>query len=227
MATYDLTQAELSGVISGNLDASVRDFVLNYLFDDENSPGNSAFGHAQGMGHNNPPDDTIKVQISQGFQELDKKAEALVLNNEHGVVETGGKLEAIIQNVSGDSDLRVTGNQDVLVATGTGDNFVDMQNTGDDIVLTGSGQDTVFDGAGNDTILAGDGNDRSPVATATSSCSTARPATTRSSAATATSTRCRAATVVTSCSAAMATTSSSRAATRTTSSSAATATATC
>jgi Ca2+-binding RTX toxin-like protein len=159
MATYDLTQAELSGVISANLDASVRDFVLNFLFDDENSPGNSAFGHAQGMGHNNPPDDTIKVQISQGFQDLDKKAEALVLNNEHGVVETGGKLEAIIQNVSGDSDLRVTGHQDVLVATGIGDNFVDMQNSGDDIVLTGSGQDTVFDGAGNDTILAGNGND--------------------------------------------------------------------
>ena len=64
MATYDLTQAELSGVISANLDASVRDFVLNFLFDDDSSndggPGNSAVrsqSHArqsgqQFLGHN-------------------------------------------------------------------------------------------------------------------------------------------------------------------------------
>ena len=33
MATYDLTQVELSALLTGNIDPSVRDFVLNYLFD--------------------------------------------------------------------------------------------------------------------------------------------------------------------------------------------------
>jgi Ca2+-binding RTX toxin-like protein len=174
MATYDLTQAELSGVISGNLDASVRDFVLNFLFDEDSSgndggPGNSEFGRSHmpgspgnsefGLGHNQPPADTVTVQISDTFEPLNPQADVLVLNNAHGTVETKGQLDAIVQNVSGDSDLRVTGNQDVLVATGIGNNFVDMQNAGDDIVLTGSGSDTILDGNGNDTILGGNGND--------------------------------------------------------------------
>jgi Ca2+-binding RTX toxin-like protein len=174
MATYDLTQAELSAAISGNLDASVRDFVLNFLFDEDSSgsddgPGNSEFGRSHmpgspgnsefGLGHNQAPD-TITVQISDTFEPLNPQADALVLNNAHGTVEAKGQLDAIIQNVSGDSDLRVTGNQDLLVATGTGDNFVDMQGAaGDDIVLTGSGNDTINDGKGNDTILGGAGND--------------------------------------------------------------------
>jgi Ca2+-binding RTX toxin-like protein len=160
MATYDLTQAELSAAINGNLDASVRDFVLNFLFD-EDSSANAQFGLSQAMGHNGPPgDDTVTVQISDGFQPLNPQAEALLLNSDHGVVEAKGQLDAIIQNVSGDSDLRVTGHQDLLVATGIGDNFVDMQGAaGDDIVLTGSGNDTIQDGKGNDTILSGDGND--------------------------------------------------------------------
>ena len=44
MATYDLTQTELSALLTGNLDASVRDFVVNYLFDDENSHSKGAGG---------------------------------------------------------------------------------------------------------------------------------------------------------------------------------------
>ena len=36
MATYDLTQVELSALLTGNIDPSVREFVLNYLFDPDN-----------------------------------------------------------------------------------------------------------------------------------------------------------------------------------------------
>ena len=37
MATYDLTQVELSALLTGNIDPSVRDFVLNYLFDPDST----------------------------------------------------------------------------------------------------------------------------------------------------------------------------------------------
>jgi hypothetical protein len=56
MATYDLTQVELSALLTGNIDPSVREFVLSYLFDPDN-PENNGNGHGHddddhpGMGH--------------------------------------------------------------------------------------------------------------------------------------------------------------------------------
>jgi hypothetical protein len=78
MATYDLTQAELSGVISANLDASVRDFVLNFLFNEDGSaspvsaPQDVPAG--PGMGDNfadtqNATDNMILTSQDTGFND--------------------------------------------------------------------------------------------------------------------------------------------------------------
>ena len=54
MATYDLTQVELSALLTGNIDPSVREFVLNYLFDpDADNPMGTVMVH----GHDDDDDD--------------------------------------------------------------------------------------------------------------------------------------------------------------------------
>src|SRR5262249_18462388 len=56
MATYDLNQVEVNNLLStGNLDVSVKNFVLNYLFNESTTGGSGANGNFD-IGNNNLTD---------------------------------------------------------------------------------------------------------------------------------------------------------------------------
>lgn len=143
MATYDLTRSELNNLLAAdNIDSSVRQAIIDYLVDD----GTLAGHHAK-----------VEVQES-GFPPLDPKAEVLIVDSSPASVSTDPNLKVIVDVA--DATLTVTGGKNVLVATGTGDDSVDLSgSSGRDVVLTGSGNDTVVGGDGADSIYGGDGND--------------------------------------------------------------------
>jgi Ca2+-binding RTX toxin-like protein len=68
-------------------------------------------------------------------------------------------FEAIV-DLDRDANLTVVGNASLLVATGKGNDVVDMTgSSGNAVVMTGSGNDTVLGGSGADSIYGGNGND--------------------------------------------------------------------
>jgi Ca2+-binding RTX toxin-like protein len=173
MATYDLDRVELNHLLSPNVDPSVRAAVLDNLFnnDDHRTEGHDDDDDGRGRDHDNDRDHggndhfhfshvkRVEVQISNGTDPLDPHANVLDLTSAHATVTTDANLEAIVQNVSGNSDLTVFGHADVMIATGTGDNKITLNDSGDDVVLTGRGNDTVYGGAGHDSIYGGGGSD--------------------------------------------------------------------
>src|ERR1700733_3792037 len=102
MATYDLDRTELNHLLSSNIDAGARASVVNYLLehggfeDDDDDHGN---GHGHGHDHHDrfdrdsfgrhdhaDNDPSVKVQISDGPQGLDPKAQVLDLTSASNTV---------------------------------------------------------------------------------------------------------------------------------------------
>jgi Ca2+-binding RTX toxin-like protein len=175
MATYDLDRVELNQMFSNNIDPSVRASVLDYLFDPHGGPNSGSYGSGEDHedhedhGHSESGKDNahfafthaprVEVQVSDGTDPLDANANVLDLTSAHATVTTDANLQAIVQNVSTNSDLTVEGDQNVLITTGHGNNHVTLDDTGNDIVWTGNGNDIVQAGGGADSIYSGKGAD--------------------------------------------------------------------
>src|ERR1700754_5229244 len=110
MATYDLDRTELNHLLSSNIDAGARAAVVDYLlqhggFEEDDHDhghghndhghddhGHHDHGHNDHGGHNDRDffghqgrdndDPSVKVQISNGGQGLDPKADVLVLTSD-------------------------------------------------------------------------------------------------------------------------------------------------
>jgi Ca2+-binding RTX toxin-like protein len=144
---YD-TQTQLDGLlVSGGIDLSVRNAIINYLMDDGllMGPGSQVLVQDQNL----PP---------PVFPPLDPPAQVLFLNNPIDTVSTDPNLQVIVE--AGDAYLTVTGSNDVLVATGKGPDVVNMTgSSGDDVVNVGSGSQIVLAGQGADSVYGGKGPD--------------------------------------------------------------------
>jgi len=140
MALYDLNRSQLSSLLlSNNIDHSVTKSVINYLVDD-------------GLLHGH----TVAVQ--EGGAGLDPSAQVLIVDSPTAAVAIDPNLMAIVDIA--DADLTVTGSGDLLIATGSDDDKVDLSGaTGDLRVMTGSGNDTIVGGGGSETLVGGGGND--------------------------------------------------------------------
>src|SRR5271163_2982048 len=123
MSIYDLSRSALNHLLaSDGIDSSVRNAIIDYLRDD---------GLLTGHGS--------KVAVQEnGFPPLDPSAQVLIVDNSPASVATDPNLKVIV-DVS-DATLTVTGSNNVLVATGPGDDKVIMTgSSGKDVVVTGSG----------------------------------------------------------------------------------------
>ena len=153
MATYDLDRTELNHLLSSNIDAGARAAVVNYLlehggFEDDDDDHGNGNGNGHGHGHHDHDhhnrfdrddrdsfgrhghadnDPSVKVQISDGTQGLDPKAEVLALTSASNTVTTDAALKVIIENVAGDANLTVHGEHDVMIVTGDGNDHVTLQ----------------------------------------------------------------------------------------------------
>src|SRR5271170_2747742 len=112
MATYDLNRSELNGLLAADhIDPSVRQAIINYLVDDHSFSG---------------PGRTVAVQES-GYPPLDRNAQVLLVDTPFASVQTDAHLQAIV-DIS-DATLKVTGSNNVLIATGPGNDKVDITGT--------------------------------------------------------------------------------------------------
>src|ERR1700739_2019657 len=175
MATYDLDRTELNHLLTPNIDAGARAAVIDYLL------ANGGFGdddhghdydHHDRFGHDgrdffdrhdhhdhHDPDPTVKVEISDGTEGLDPKAQVLDLTSASNTVTTDAALKVIVENVAGDANLTVHGENDVMIVSGDGNDHVTLQDSGNDIVLAGSGHDVIQGGDDADSIYGGKGDD--------------------------------------------------------------------
>jgi Ca2+-binding RTX toxin-like protein len=139
MAIYDLDRSDLNSLLASNhIDPSVRKSIINYLVD-------AGYLTDGGMVH-------VSTDPAPDWQPLllVDAPTASIVTNPHGNV---------IVDLA-DADLTVAGNNDVLIATGAGDDNVDITGmTGAEVVMTGSGSDTVYGGSGADSMYGGSGND--------------------------------------------------------------------
>lgn len=164
MATYDLDRVELNHLLTQNIDPAARASVIDYLLKsgifDDNDDNDHHPGQENGW-HKNYHQGTINVEISNGTLPLDPQAQVLALTTANNVVSTTDTaLKVIVENVATDSHLTVSeGNTDVMIVTGRGNNFVELHDSGNDIILAGGGNDTVKAGAGADSVYGGGGND--------------------------------------------------------------------
>ena len=143
MALYDLNRSELNSLLlSDNVDPSVTKSVINYLLNDGLLQDNST------------------VVVQEGGT-LDPTTQVLLVDAQTGSVDiTDPNLKAIVDIA--DANLTVSDALpiDVTVATGPGNDTVDMSGTlGNDLVTTGSGNDSVLGGQGADSIYGGAGAD--------------------------------------------------------------------
>jgi Ca2+-binding RTX toxin-like protein len=140
MAIYDLNRSELNSLLASNdIDPSVRKSVIDYLAD------GGSLSHGS----------TAQVET---YPALDLNAQVLTVDTPTASVTTDPTLKVIVD--LSDASLTVAGNNDVLIATGRGDDTVNITGmTGAEVVMTGSGSDTVYGGSGADSIYGGNGND--------------------------------------------------------------------
>jgi hypothetical protein len=135
---YD-TQHQLDHLFSsGGLDLAVRNAIINYLKED---------------GLLNGPNDKVRVQEGNAGG-LNPNAQLLYVDANQEQVRTDAALKAIID--VGQGDLKVTGSNDVLVATGQGVNLVNLSGTtgNDQVVIGGTGTngDTGYGQNGRDNL---------------------------------------------------------------------------
>ena len=72
-------------------------------------------------------------------------------------ITTATGLKAIIATAL-NSNVALTGSRDVLLASGKGDDLLNLRDIGNDLIVAGGGNDTIVTGQGRDTVQAGDGN---------------------------------------------------------------------
>jgi hypothetical protein len=149
MATYDLHRSGLNSLLaSDHIDPSVRQAIINYLEDD----GLLRTHHS-----------TVSVQEgthpSHGTQ-------VLLVDTPNATVNTSSdpNLKAIVDISSG--ELKVTGPDNVIVATGPHVNLVDLSGTSGNVVVDAEGSDpsrhggNLFGDGGNySTLWGGHGDD--------------------------------------------------------------------
>ena len=141
MATYDLTSAQLSGLLlSEDISPTITHDIINYLNDNGGFSG---------------PGSTTKVQEGGA---LLPSTQVLLVDTPTATVATDPNLLSIIDVA--DAALTVTGGHNVLVAAGDNDIGINLAGTtGKDVVRVGDGNDTITGGSGADSIYAGDGSD--------------------------------------------------------------------
>jgi hypothetical protein len=124
MATYDLHRSELNSLLaSDHIDPSVRKAVLDYLQDDG----------LLGSHHS-----TVSVQ--EGTHP-DHGTQVLLVDTPNATVNTSSdpNLKAIVDVSSG--ELKVTGGDNVIVATGPHVNLVDLSGSSGNVVVDAEGSD--------------------------------------------------------------------------------------
>jgi Ca2+-binding RTX toxin-like protein len=146
MAVSYLTKTELGHFLqhNGNIEASVRSALFHSLeqsgvFQDGDSRG----WFESGPFHGGAVPPTIQI--------LDVSKST--------TVETNPNLKAIILD-DHSAKLDVTGgHNDVFVAAGTGNDTINLFDSGNDTVYGGSGNDVIHGGIGSSSLVGGDGND--------------------------------------------------------------------
>lgn len=153
MTVSYLTKTELGSDLTaaGHLDPSVQAALINSLvnsgvYDPGAEDGKKAWVE-QGTYTSGPIPPTIQV--------LDLPNSA--------TVQTDATLKAIIMDDAGGNQLYVTdapnAHNNIFVAMGTGNDTVNLYDSGNDTVYGGSGDDVIGGGAGNSSLLGGAGND--------------------------------------------------------------------
>lgn len=143
MATYDLNRSELNSLLAADhIDPSVRKAIINYLVDDGLLTG---------------PHGTVVVQEGT-YPPLDSNTEVLLLNSPNATVNTSTdpNLKVIVD--VGDAHLKVTGSDNVLVATGAGVDLINMSGSSGNDVVIAEGANTIGGGHGNDHLWGDSGN---------------------------------------------------------------------
>ncbi|MBR0750754.1 calcium-binding protein [Bradyrhizobium jicamae] len=153
MSVSYLTKTELNADLtaSGHLDASVQAALLNAL---------------QSDGTYNPgAEDGKKAWVEQGAYSggpLSPVIQVLDVTNST-TVQTTSTLKAIIMDDAGGNHLTVTDTQNagnsIFIAMGSGNDTLNLYDSGNDTVYGGGGNDVIGGGTGADSILGGDGND--------------------------------------------------------------------
>src|SRR5215470_6357423 len=115
MAIYDLNRSELNSLLASNhFDPSVRQAVIGYLTDD---------GLLK-------PGGTVHVETNPA---LDSNAQVLTVDTPTASITTDPTLQVIVDLA--DANLTVSGNNDVLIATGADNDRVDITGlTGAEVV---------------------------------------------------------------------------------------------
>jgi len=124
MATYDLHRSELNSLLaSDHIDPSVRKAIIDYLQDDG----------LLGSRHS-----TVSVQ--EGTHP-DHGTQVLIVDTPNATVNTSSdpNLKAIVDVSSG--ELKVTGSDNVIVATGPHVNLVDLSGSSGNVVVDAEGND--------------------------------------------------------------------------------------
>jgi hypothetical protein len=149
MATYDLHRSELNSLLaSDHIDPSVRKAIIDYLEDDG----------LLGSRHS-----TVSVQ--EGTHP-DHGTQILLVDTPNATVNTSGdpNLKAIVDISSG--ELKVTGGDNLVVATGPHVNLIDLSGSSGNVVVDAEGSNpsrhggNLFGDGGNySTMWSGHGND--------------------------------------------------------------------
>jgi Ca2+-binding RTX toxin-like protein len=156
--TYDYTKTELINLLEGSpIDLSIQ--AANYIANHLSYPGGKV--PFEIVSPSPPPSTYDPVPLST-------HPELLILESSGNTVNTSSDpaLKFIVQ--SPDADLTITGNHGVHVVTGDvphggGSYSVELDDSGNDTVVTGDGHDTVdaSNSLGTDSIWTGNGSDDS------------------------------------------------------------------
>jgi hypothetical protein len=148
MATYDLHRSELNSLLaSDHIDPSVRKAIIDYLEDD-------------GLLHSRHS--TVSVQ---GGTNPSHGTQVLIVDTPNATVNTSAdpNLKAIV-DISG-GELKVTGGDNVIVATGPHVNLIDLSGASGNVVVDAEGSQShhggnLFGDGGNySTMWGGHGDD--------------------------------------------------------------------
>src|SRR5262245_17365190 len=145
MATSNLDQTQFRATLAANFDTATQDQIIAYLQAQGIYPGGAGVAAVQQSA--SPP--------------IDPAAQIAEFTASSFSVDTGTNavIKAVIAN-SLNASVTLTGQVNVLLAAGNGNDTLLDTGSGNDSLLGGAGNDTLnYSGTGNDTLAGGDGND--------------------------------------------------------------------
>jgi Ca2+-binding RTX toxin-like protein len=168
MATYDLSQTELSDLISGTelfaeeeLTSIVNAISSTSVFANNTTAGQDARTQALLFGEEAADDAEVLVFGGEPVETITDigNAKSVVFATEADVeAELGGSGARSVASAGGDDQITMTGSSSDFIVSGGGDDIVSA-GRGSDTVFGAEGDDSISGGAGEDSLDGGEGDD--------------------------------------------------------------------